>query len=273
MHKWKDRFKHDILMPPISVRWRFQDWLTVFVRLEVCTTGNEVDDHLCWLMKRLKMWRSSYRDPQEKVSGNLHHRYKCFTLLQRAAKKLELRPYRISVVQELQQSDLVKRLQYCRWFRNEVGVLENVFFSDEAWFQLRGYVNSQNSRMWCSENPHIFHEKPLHPQKLGVWCAVSHWRVVGPIFFEATVNGDVYQDIITQFIALLDDDERYCWFQQDGATYHTSKWNYGVPLREFFADRIISKNMWPPRSPDLTSLDYFLWGQQKGVVYQTNLQT
>ena len=65
---------------PVSIRWHFEAWLTVFVRLEVCTTGNEVDDHLYWLMKRLKMWRSGYKDLQEKVSGNLHHRHKYLTL-------------------------------------------------------------------------------------------------------------------------------------------------------------------------------------------------
>ena len=29
---------------------------------------------------------------------------------------------------------------------------------------------------------------------------------------------------------------------------------------KFFKDRIISKNLWPPRSPDLTPADFFLWG-------------
>jgi hypothetical protein len=27
--------------------------------------------------------------------------------------------------------------------------------------------------------------------------------------------------------------------------------------------------VWPPRSPDLTSLDYFLWGHHKTVVYSS----
>ena len=49
----------------------------------------------------------------------------------------------------------------------------------------------------------------LHLQKIGAWCAVSCQRVVGPIFFEVAVNGDVYWDIITQVIALLDKDESY----------------------------------------------------------------
>ena len=44
-------------------------------------------------------------------------------------------------------------------------------------------------------------------------------------------------------------------------------------LREFFDDQLISKNMWPPRSPNLTSLDHFLWGHLKGVVYPTNPHT
>ena len=46
-----------------------------------------------------------------------------------------------------------------------------------------------------------------------------------------------------------------------------------VFLREFFADRLISKKICPPRSPDLTSPDYFLWGHLKGLVYQTNPHT
>ena len=92
---------------------------------------------------------------------------------QRSANKLRLLPYCILVVQELRQPDLVKRLQCCRWFwwfveEHGVGMLDNVFFSDEAWFHLSRYVNSQNSRMSCSENPHMFHEKLLHPQKIGV---------------------------------------------------------------------------------------------------------
>jgi hypothetical protein len=33
-----------------------------------------------------------------------------------------------------------------------------------------------------------------------------------------------------------------------------------VMLKQFFDDRITSKNLWPPRSPDLTPPDYFLWG-------------
>src|SRR5258705_1336501 len=30
---------------------------------------------------------------------------------------------------------------------------------------------------------------------------------------------------------------------------------------------------WPPRSPDLTSLDLFFWGHMKNVVYETPINT
>jgi hypothetical protein len=40
-------------------------------------------------------------------------------------------------------------------------------------------------------------------------------------------------------------------------------------LREFFGDRLISKGLWSPRSPDLSPADFFLWGYLKGIVYKT----
>jgi hypothetical protein len=44
-------------------------------------------------------------------------------------------------------------------------------------------------------------------------------------------------------------------------------------LRGFFQDRLISKNLWPPRSPDLSPPDFFLWGHLKEIVYQENPHT
>jgi hypothetical protein len=44
-------------------------------------------------------------------------------------------------------------------------------------------------------------------------------------------------------------------------------------LKQFSDDRIISKNLWPPWSPDLTLPDYFLWGYLKQIVYSNRPQT
>jgi len=35
------------------------------------------------------------------------------------------------------------------------------------------------------------------------------------IFFQMTVDGNVYWDLTQQLIALLNMDEHYCWFEQD----------------------------------------------------------
>lgn len=217
------------------------------------------------------------RSPSKSLRRLSSHSQISYGSAQKAMKKLKLRAYHVRSVQELKEPDKEKRLLYCRWFRtfvdtNNIVQLDRVFFTDEAWFHLSGYVNSQNTRIWSTENPHVFHETPLHCLKIGVWCAVSRRRIVGPIFYEGTVNSIVYQDIITQFISLLENDERYCWLQQDGATCHTSNDTMHF-LREFFGDRIISKSLWPPRSPDLSSPDFFLWGYLKGKVYKNRPHT
>jgi hypothetical protein len=59
------------------------------------------------------------------------------------------------------------------------------------------------------------------------------------------------------------------WFQQDGATDHTARATMDL-LGQLFGERIISRNSqnnWPPRSPDLSAPDYFLWGYLKERVY------
>ncbi|GFV21795.1 DUF4817 domain-containing protein, partial [Trichonephila clavipes] len=47
-------------------------------------------------------------------------------------------------------------------------------------------------------------------------------------------------------------------------------------LKDAFNDRLISRFEpvnWPPRSCDLTPLDYFLWGYVKSLVYADKPQT
>jgi hypothetical protein len=64
----------------------------------------------------------------------------------------------------------------------------------------------------------------------------------------------------------IDVDEAY--FQQDGGTRHKSNASMRK-MESYFDDRLISKNLWPPRSPDRTQPDFFLWGLLKGRVYSS----
>ncbi|GFW23719.1 uncharacterized protein TNCV_2032621 [Trichonephila clavipes] len=65
------------------------------------------------------------------------------------------------------------------------------------------------------------------------------------------------------------------WFQQDGAACHTARATIDL-LKDTIGDRPISRFgpvNWPPRSCDLTPLDYFLKGYVKSLVYADKPQT
>ncbi|GFX63522.1 putative transposable element [Trichonephila clavipes] len=150
---------------------------------------------------------------------------------------------------------------------------------DEAHFWLNGYVNKQNCRIWSEANPQVYVETPLHPEKLTV--GALYGRVES--FFKndeghnVTVNGDRHRAMITNFFIpeLNNHDVQELWFQQDGATCHTAHATIDL-LKDKFGDRLISRFgpvNWPPRSCDLTPLDYFLWGYVKSLVYADKPQT
>jgi hypothetical protein len=91
-------------------------------------------------------------------------------------KKAGLHAYRFRVAQELIQQDYDKSMTYCRWFQTFIeenpGILDYTWFSDEAWFHLSGYVNSQNTHLWGSENPHHCSRNPSIPRNSA--CSVRY---------------------------------------------------------------------------------------------------
>jgi hypothetical protein len=59
---------------------------------------------------------------------------------------------------------------------------------------------------------------------------------------------------------------------QDGATAHTATYSKNV-LNEVFENRLISRGLWPARSPDLNPCYFYLWGNLKDKVYSNNPHT
>ncbi|CAH1374634.1 unnamed protein product, partial [Tenebrio molitor] len=55
------------------------------------------------------------------------------------------------MVQQLHPPVYLQRIHFC-----------NCFFTDEAWFHLSGFINSQNYRTWSAHNPHNVIQVPLH---------------------------------------------------------------------------------------------------------------
>lgn len=196
-------------------------------------------------------------------------------------KDLALKCYKVQLTQELQPLDHLKRREFINWVKEQpANFSQKIIFSDEAHFEIGGYVNKQNCRIWGEENPRLIYERPLHPKRVTVWCALWYAGVIGPYFFEnaggeaVTVNGNRYRAMITEFLwpELSNIGLKNMWFQQDGATPHFANQTIAL-LKEKFNGRVISRNgdvNWPARSCDLTPLDFFLWGYVKSQVYKNN---
>ena len=102
--------------------------------------------------------------------------------------------------------------------------------------------------------------------------------IVGPYFFEeegatVTVTSERYVEMLRNFLRpqlrSLRVNMEEMWFQQDGATAHTARASMTV-VRQMFPQHVVSRFgdvPWPPRSPDLSACDFFLWGYLKSKVY------
>ncbi|KYN21097.1 hypothetical protein ALC57_06542, partial [Trachymyrmex cornetzi] len=97
-------------------------------------------------------------------------------------------------------------------------------------------------------------------------------QIVGPIFFENNLNSNRYSVLLeTELPVLLENfplrSRLDMWFQQDGCPPHTSRVARAV-LNTMFPNKWIGKFgpiNYPPRSPDLTVLDFYLWGRIKDL--------
>jgi len=153
--------------------------------------------------------------------------------------------------------------------------------SDEAHFHLNGNVNKQNFRSWSPMNPRQLHERPLHCDKVTVWAAVAKFGVIGPYFFEengrsVTVNSARYVAIIRVFLLPALRRRRLnrfrIWFQQDGATAHTSR-EAMAELRRLFPGKLLSHRgdvPWPACSSDLSTCDFFCGDTSKEMCTSTS---
>ena len=201
--------------------------------------------------------------------------------------ELHFYPYRIKVRHQLQEGDFQRRERFCEWFlqqwRNR-RLRGNFVISDEAAFHMNGKVNTRNVREYAPRGnaPDFHYDVNNSRAKLNVWVGMcSNGVLLGPHFFEGHLNGIKYHDILVEnaFPELMDhfreqfEDNhfRYLNWAQDGAPTHRSHLVRDL-LLEMFQDRVIAQDQpteWPPRSPDLTPCDFFLWGFVKGNVFTT----
>ena len=97
---------------------------------------------------------------------------------------------------------------------------KKIIFSDEAHFDLGGYVNKQNWRIWGIENAHAYIEKPTHPKRLTVWWGFWSRGIIGLFFLEneqlEAINGDRYRAMLNEFLFTKIEEEVLATFGSTG---------------------------------------------------------
>lgn len=189
-----------------------------------------------------------------------------------------LRPYHIQRVQELTENDRPLRLTFCNWFRErveeDVNFCAKILFTDECCFTRYGIMNYHNTHYWADANPHAIRQHHFqHRFSVNVWAGILGDTFLGPYVLPERLNGATYLQFLQNVLPDYLDDvplgiRRQIWFMHDGAPPHFSR-----AVRDFLNatyPRWIGRGgprTWPPRSPDLNPLDFFVWGYMKTLVY------
>ncbi|PNF41666.1 hypothetical protein B7P43_G06968 [Cryptotermes secundus] len=172
-------------------------------------------------------------------------------------RRLVYKPYPLQLIQALRANSNVKRVQFCD-------------------------LNRHNVRTWGLQNPCVTLEHVRDSPKVNVFCAISLTKVYGPFFFdENTVTGVTYLRMLQNWLVpQMNEDSGDYIFQQDGAppSWHLNFRRFpNESLPQQWIGRMGNEDLalqfWPPRSPDLTPCDFFLWRSVKDAVYVPLLAT
>lgn len=245
-------------------------------------TGEEATEAVRVLVERNP--RQSSKDMAEELGFDRRQ------VLKILRNRLNMKPYRATIVFALKPQDRPHRVAFCELMQNlcrqDPTVLGRMWYSDESGFNLDAVPNKKSTVCWTANNPDFRIEKFMRTQRgLMVWAAISRTGIIGPYFFNedddeeelephpTTVNAARYLGMLQTFFW---DNWRQQpnWqnniFMQDGAPPH-----FALPVRNWLNENLPNRWIgrgspniaWPPRSPDLTPCDSFLWGYIKNKVY------
>lgn len=202
--------------------------------------------------------------------------------VQKILKKYKFHDYKFQRVQKLHPGDSERRLTFCNWYQRMINANPNfcntILWTDETTFTNSGMFNRKNKHFYAVANPHLFQEtKPQIRYSINLWCGIIGNHIIGPKFIERNLNGVTYVNLLTEALeemplAALRNIE---WLMQDGCAAHNS-----AIARDFLDTNFLNRWIgtrgpvrWPPRSPCLNPLDYFLWGFLKNKVYYVEINT
>ena len=192
-----------------------------------------------------------------------------------------LYPFHLQMVQRLEEGDEARWLDLCWWVIDNHWLILFKLFTDETSFTRDSINNTHNAHRWSDKSPYAIVERnSQHRFSVNVWCGVIDNQLIGPAVLPNRLTGCTYADFLQNELPLLLEEVPLAkWmcmvFQHDGAPAHYSRL-VTHHLKLTFPERWIGHGghvQWPPRSPDLTPLDFCLWGWMKSKVYEEKVNT
>ena len=204
------------------------------------------------------------------------------TSIRRCMKMVGARGYKLRTVQELSSLDCEARKHSCDFWisrlETDPELQDHIFWSDECLIRLGDPIDVSNVRVYATSNPRAVVE--TQNSRLGVmlWVAISSLGLIGPFFTSNKLNAAEYLDILRdEFFPRAKNmlSGRHFWFQQDGAPAHSA-----CIITNFLDEMVPGRWVcrfgavkWPARSPDLTPLDFALWGYVRPLILARSPRT
>lgn len=199
-----------------------------------------------------------------------------------------LHPYHHTPVQELLPQDMPLREAFARYIlrsdEDDNLFLRSILWTDEAQFTRDGVNNFHNLHVWSEQNPHSSREvRSQYRFSVNIWAGIIDQTIIGPVILPPRLDGPAYLRHLNTIHETIEDEvplrvrDRII-YQHDGATPHIARpvltfLNNQYPNRWIGRFAPDEERRWPPRSPDLTPLDFFLWSYVKAEVYKVRINT
>lgn len=223
--------------------------------------------------------------PRRSIRTAVIHLGVSYSSVQRILSMHFMHNFKAKTVHQLLPRDFMQRIELTEMLlvniQEDEDFLKKLIWSDESKFSRDGIFNRRNNHYWSTSNPNFVVER--HQQQkfsFNVFCLLMDNKCVYHVYNE-NLNEvkylDILQTVVTDFIDNLPLNLACrVWYQLDGAPAHCTEL-ISNQLNVMFEDRWIRRRgpwNWPPRSPDLNPLDFFLWGHIKNSVYDgTSINT
>jgi len=195
----------------------------------------------------------------------------------RVLKKTKISPLQNSHIPSVAK----RRVAFCRSvmlrLQQNPHLLANVILTDECKFTNSGMFNLHNEHVWSIENSREHQGRPQIRFGLNVWVSLLGDRIIGPYIYQENLTAAGYLQFLRSYLTDYIDENisinslNDLWFQKDGAPPHNAR-RVTDYLQELFPQRLIGNDgtiRCPARSPDLSPLDFYLWGTMKDLIYKT----